>query len=98
MVGFAEGPVRIAAWQRVGPNLVHHRGGHNFKISGIGIETEPTSNLPDLLDGFLEFLYFFVFHKNCPQITPVIYGKLRPEFLLPASQRTVSALDKLLLC
>src|SRR6185369_7897762 len=45
-------------------NLIHHRRRNDLEVRRIRIEPKPTSDLPDLLDGVLEFFDLFIFHKT----------------------------------
>src|SRR5882724_3113164 len=65
MIGLAEGPVWIAARQGIRADFIHHRCGNNLEIGGKRIEPEFASNIPDLLERFLQRSYFAIFHNSC---------------------------------
>src|SRR6266487_2534603 len=62
VISLAKAPVGITAGKGVGAHLIHHGCGNDLEASGIRIESELTSNIPDLLERFLKSLDFSVFH------------------------------------
>jgi hypothetical protein len=64
VVGLAERPVRVAAGQRVGADLVHHGGGHDLEARREGVEAEAARHLPDLFERLFEVFDLSVFHTG----------------------------------
>jgi hypothetical protein len=62
VVSLAERPVRVAARQRVGADLVHDGRGHYLEAGRERVEAEFARDLPDLFERLFQVFDFAVFH------------------------------------